>query len=205
MGVTYFKRYRMEIDLSALRDGRSCGSDWEREEIFSPQAVLAKPLPDNYFFVGWDPVLLDAHIDAKYRSFCFEIDAHVFPCLADREGCRRLMWEITHRDGFLPEATWLIAYRRIGRREAEYCGTVQGIRDKHGLGSVQNLGVTRDHRGRGLGTHLLAAALSGFVRHRLPRASLEVTAQNEGALRLYQRLGFRKTRTVYKAVEVAYA
>jgi len=38
----------------------------------------------------------------------------------------------------------------------------------------------------------------------LPRAFLEVTAENVGAIRLYQRLGFRNVRTVYKAVEVAY-
>jgi ribosomal protein S18 acetylase RimI-like enzyme len=201
MGVTYFKRYRMEIDLTAPR----AGDLWRSDGDYLPTALLANPLPDDYFFVAWDPVLLDAHIETKHRSFCFEIDAHVFPCLGDREGCRRLMWEITHRDGFLPEATWLIGYRPIGRREAIYCGTVQGLRDRHGIGSVQNLGVTPEHRGRGLGTRLLAAALAGFHRHRLARASLEVTAQNEGALRLYQRLGFRKTRTVYKAVEVAYA
>ena len=28
----------------------------------------------------------------------------------------------------------------------------------------------------------------------------EVTAQNEGAIRLYRRLGFRRRKTVYKAV-----
>jgi ribosomal protein S18 acetylase RimI-like enzyme len=199
MGVTYFKRFRMEIDLAAPTGGR-----W-REDWISRSLSGGQPLPENYFFLAWDPVLLAAHVDVKHRSFCLELDAHVFPCLAEREGCRRLMWEISHRDGFLPEATWLIAYRPPGRRDAEYCGTVQGIRDRHGWGSVQNLGVIPEHRGRGLGAQLLAAALNGFRQHRLPRASLEVTAQNEGALRLYQRLGFRKTRTVYKAVEVAYA
>jgi len=34
---------------------------------------------------------------------------------------------------------------------------------------------------------------------------LEVTAQNSGALRLYSRLGFKTVKTVYKAVELAYA
>jgi ribosomal protein S18 acetylase RimI-like enzyme len=31
-----------------------------------------------------------------------------------------------------------------------------------------------------------------------------VTASNIGAIKLYQRLGFARARTVYKAVEVAY-
>ena len=200
MGVTYFKRFRMEIDLAP-----PCGAE-EGEGRYDPAIILSlPPLPDNYFLVGWDPVLLDAHIDVKYRSFCFEIDANVFPCLGDRDGCRRLMGEISRREGFLPEATWLVGYRPSGRRQAEYCGTVQGLRDRHGLGAVQNLGIVPEHRGRGLGAHLLRAALDGFRRCELQRAFLEVTAQNECAVRLYQRLGFRKARTVYKAVEMAYA
>ncbi len=200
MGVTYFKRYRMEIDLSA-------------EDAGDPESAAAlgrsnlngyhDPLPEDYFLVAWDPVLLDAHVDVKYRSFCLEIDANVFPCLGARDGCFRLMWEISHRDNFVPESTWLMGYHPPGRRLVEYCGTVQGLRDRHGLGAVQNLGVTPEHRGRGLGAHLLQAALYGFCQHRLPRAFLEVTARNESALRLYERLGFRRTRIVYKAVDVA--
>ena len=35
------------------------------------------------------------------------------------------------------------------------------------------------------------------------RSILEVTAQNEGALRMYQRLGFRRRKTLYKAVNMS--
>ncbi len=199
MGVTYFKRFRMEIELPGPASGKGEISG----ALLRTSSLSA--LPEDYFLVAWDPVLLESHVDVKYRSFCLEIDANVFPCLGDREGCRRLMCEITSRDGFVPEATWLMGHRPLGSREVEYCGTVQGLCDRHGLGAVQNLGVTPHHRGRGLGAHLLLAALEGFQRRRLPRAFLEVTAQNEGALRLYERLGFRKARTVYKAVDVAYA
>jgi hypothetical protein len=52
---------------------------------------------------------------------------------------------------------------------------------------------------------MLLMALEGFRRAGLRRAFLEVTAQNEGAIKLYRRLGFWKARTVYKAVEVAYS
>ena len=45
---------------------------------------------------------------AKYLSFHSEIDANVFPCLGEYDGCVRLMQEISRKDGFLPEATWLV-------------------------------------------------------------------------------------------------
>jgi ribosomal protein S18 acetylase RimI-like enzyme len=70
---------------------------------------------------------------------------------------------------------------------------------------VQNLGLTSSHRGLGLGTILLTCALNGFLQHSLDRATLEVTAQNSGALRMYQRFGFQIIKTVYKAAEVAFA
>ena len=184
MGLTYFKRYRMELDL------------WGRKIQFPN-------LPEGYTARPWRDSLLEAHAEAKYQSFRIEIDANVFPCLGQLDGCRRLMREISSRDGFLGEATWLLESSRHG--EIQFCGTIQGVRDGKGFGAVQNLGITPAHRGRGLGTHLLFHALLGFKRAGLRRAFLEVTAQNEGAVRLYQRLGFRRVKTVYKAGEVAYA
>jgi ribosomal protein S18 acetylase RimI-like enzyme len=186
MGLTYFKRYRMEIDLT----GRQ---------------LLAPALPAGYRLLSWDDSLLEAHAETKFHSFRTEIDANVFPCLGDWAGCHRLMNEIRGKQGFLPSATWLIVYEAIVGGNREYCGTIQGLRDYAGLGAVQNLGVTPDHRGRQLGTCLLVKALEGFQKAGIRRAFLEVTAQNDGAIRLYQRLGFNKARTVYKAVEVAYS
>jgi ribosomal protein S18 acetylase RimI-like enzyme len=105
----------------------------------------------------------------------------------------------------LPGATWLAAFESRDRQGLEYCGTIQGIADHSGMGAIQNLGVTPEHRSIGLGSVLLLKALQGFKAAGLRRTFLEVTAQNEGAIRLYQRLGFVKARTVYKAVEVAYS
>ncbi len=174
MSLTYFKRFKMEIDL---RD-----------------APPVPPLPPGYEWLCWDDSLLGLHAEVKFHSFHDEIDAAVFPSLSSRNGCYYLMGEIRRRPGFIPEATWL-----VGCAEG-YCGTVQGIRERTGLGAIQNLGVVPLHRDRGLGTALLLQALHGFYRAGLSRAFLEVTAQNESAVRLYQRLGFRFRKTLYKAV-----
>lgn len=211
MGLTYFKRFRMEIDLTR--------ADW------SPP-----PLRAGYLLVPWDRQLLTAHAEAKYASFRSEVDANVFSCLGSYEGCLRLMHELAGRNGFLPAATWLIvrntlplgvtslAFDRHGkyrtldagpaggvrgklRGDWQVCGTIQGVAERD-WGAIQNLGIVPEHRGRGLGSCLMYRALAGFRQAGLRKGVLEVTAQNEGAVRLYRRLGFYKARTLYKAVEV---
>jgi ribosomal protein S18 acetylase RimI-like enzyme len=174
--VAYFKRFRMEVDLGEIPPVPS--------------------LPAGYHWLGWNEDRLDQHAEVKFRSFIDEIDAIVFTSLSSPEGCLNLMREIRHKPGFRPEATWLIA------QGDELCGTVQGVSQRSGVGAIQNLGVTALHRGRGLGVALLLRALHGFARAGLGRGLLEVTAQNDSAVRLYRRVGFRGKKTLYKAVDV---
>lgn len=177
----YFKRYRMETSL--------------RRPPY-PVAV-----PAGYRLLPWDESLLEAHAIAKCRSFQGELDATVFPCLGEEAGCRRLMGEISAKDGFVEEATWLAIYQHPSG-SIDYCGTVQGIRDEFGRGGIQNLGVTPEHRSQGLGGCLLYHALHGFRKLAVRSVHLEVTAKNTTAVSLYRNLGFRHTKTVYKSVEV---
>ena len=174
MNISYFKRFRMEVDLALLPP--------------------VPPLPAGYRWLPWCDAILEDHALVKVSCFQDEIDATVFASLGTLEGCRRLMKEIRGRSGYVPEATWLVAWGD------EPCGTVQGVTDRSMMGAVQNLGVTAPHRGKGIGTALMVQALCGFRRHGLGRAYLEVTATNDAALRLYRRLGFRCRKTVYKAV-----
>jgi len=183
MALTYFKRYRMEIGL--------LGRDLRRAVV-----------PGGYRLLPWDSTLLDAHAEVKFVSFRDEIDANLFPCFTDLAGCYRLMNEIVGKPGFLPEATWLAVFDGNDGGVVEYCGTVQGLRDRSGLGAVQNLGIVPAHRGRGLGSALLLRALRGFRQAGLTRVFLEVTAENRGAIRLYQRAGFSVVKTVFKTAEV---
>lgn len=170
----YFKRYRMEIDL-------------ERKAI-------PPPLPEGYAFVPWSPDAVIRHASVKYRCFRDELDSVIFPSLGDEDGCLRLMREIARRPGFLPGATWLIAGPRGD------CATIQGVINDGWVGAIQNVGVTPEERGRGLGRSLVARALAGFQEMGLTRVGLEVTAENLPAVLLYRGLGFRKVKTLYRAV-----
>ena len=115
------------------------------------------------------------------------------------------MQEIVRKPGFLPESTWLVVRSLGGGARPEYCGTVQGVRDRHGVGAIQNFGIAHEYRRCGLGTSLLLRSLAGFRSAGVRRVYLEVTAQNAAAIRLYRRVGFTRVRTVYKTVEAAYS
>src|ERR1700678_3902229 len=136
MAITYYKRFRMEVDLD--------------------RAHTASVLPLSFVWVPWDESLMEQHAEVKYRSFIGEVDAYVFPSLGDRYGCRRLMAEIRRKPGFLPGATWLIAC------SDGYVGTVQGVQDQGAIGAIQNVGVLPTYRGLGLGRSLVCRALEGF-------------------------------------------
>ena len=152
MSLTYFKRYRMEIDLT----GRQ---------------LVPPPLPAGYRLVPWDESLLEA------------TRRNEVPQLSG--GDRRQRVSLPGRLGRLPPSDardprqarvsfpgrpGSIAHDAEPAAAPEYCGTIQGIRDYAGLGAIQNLGVTPEHRGRQLGTCLLIQALEGFQRATLRRA-----------------------------------
>jgi GNAT superfamily N-acetyltransferase len=175
MAITYYKRFRMEVDLDGL----------------GPPPGLSPP----FSFVPWEESLIDQHAEVKFLSFRDELDALVFPCLGDRYGCQRLMREIRRKPGFLPGATWLIACPE------GFCATIQGVVDRGLVGSIQNVGVVPEYRGLGLGRALVRQSLGGFRQAGIQRVCLEVTAENASAVRMYRELGFRKAKTLYRAVD----
>lgn len=191
MGLVYYKRYRMEADLRSFSRLADKTPGWSQ-------------LPPDYRLLAWTPQRLEAHAETKYHSFRQEIDAVLFDCLATPTGCQQLMEEISLKPGFSPEATWLVEYSGVSHKP-EVCGAIQGVRATPRYGAIQNVGVTAQHRGRGLGRVLVTAALQGFLQCGLRRAYLEVTAENVPAVELYKRMGFRRVKTLYKAVKVAYA
>ena len=184
MQVSYFKRYRMQIDLQEFGN------------------VPLPTLPAGYQLHPWDQSLLEAHAHAKFLSFQNEIDCNVFPCLGNADGCERLMNEISSRSGFVPEATWLMTWTDPVTNRQQSVGTVQGLREQKDVGSIQNIGIIPSLRGNGLGSAIVHHALAGFAKVGVRFVTLEVTANNSRAYQLYERLGFRILKVVFKSAEV---
>ncbi|MBI1312553.1 GNAT family N-acetyltransferase [bacterium] len=173
------------------------------EFTFAERKLEAPVLPDGYCFVAWNPRDLDRHAAAKFHSFRDEFDSQVFPSLGSLDGCRRLMLEIASQRTFLPEATWLVGHGNSNGKPPHFvdCGTIQGIVSGRDSGSVQNVGVTPDSRGIGLGRALIVKALHGFREFGVKRVYLEATAENAPAVELYRSVGFRLVRTTYKHMQ----
>ncbi len=182
MSVLFCRRLRLEIDLS--------------------QRKLDEPLlPDGYRWMQWSPELLERHATVKFRCFQQEQDSRIFRSLRELSGCQHLMEYISQHEQFAPNATWLLVAQATLNREPIDCGTVQGIAAALDFGAIQNVGILAEHRGRGLGRALLQKSLCGFQESGLNHVSLEVTAANAAAIRLYVSLGFRLTKTLFREVD----
>ena len=127
--------------------------------------------------------LLWLHAEVHYHAFADCIDRKLFISFGDRAACWHLLRELRSARNFLPAASWLIGH------PGGCCATIQCAAEG-GAGSIQNLGVMPKFRGQGLGEALVLQALAAFKAAGLASAQLDVTAENEKALRLYERLGF---------------
>ncbi len=183
MPVRYFKRYRMEFDAKK-------------------QPIPEPALPPGFEFVQWEDRFVDTHAMVKADSFSGEIDATVFPCLSHFSGCQKLMREIARGKNFLPAATWLIRHPS-DIPTSRYCGTIQGMLRSNQLGAIQNIGISPNCRGLGLGRAILIQSLIGFAASGASRVYLDVTAANSQAVSLYHSLGFQILETSYLSVVVS--
>jgi ribosomal protein S18 acetylase RimI-like enzyme len=175
----YFKRFRMQFDLLS-------------QQIPQPNCS------SEIMFAEWDEKLLVMHGMCKWESFRREMDVNVFPCLGERDGCKRLMRDISQKDAFVPEATWLAIGKDTNPKNLVAVGTIQGLRTNATHGAIQNIGVIPSFRGKGIGRELIRRALQGFQSQGCRYVTLEVTVHNLGAIKLYESIGFQKSEIVFK-------
>lgn len=209
--VQYVKRLRMSIDFR------------ERPEAAAGPA----PLPTGFYWIPWHPSLTDVHGRVKYLSFRKGLDAVLFPTFTRFDACLNLMRTIASHPTFVSRGTWLIGRwkgdngefpltlacgdgsdekkkdvwpitSRSDEVNFEFCATIQGLRSTPEVCAIQNVAVRPEFRGLGLGRALLMKALEGFRGVGANKATLEATAQNHPAIRLYESAGFRVYQTVYK-------
>jgi ribosomal protein S18 acetylase RimI-like enzyme len=86
-------------------------------------------------------------------------------------------------------AAWSIASILVAEMDGEIVGLLHLERSRHGFAEVA-MAVAGDHRGRGIGSALLTAAIDTARAEGIHKLSLMVFAHNEAAIGLYRKLGF---------------
>jgi ribosomal protein S18 acetylase RimI-like enzyme len=129
-------------------------------------------------------------VAAAYRG---HIDSEINDQYRSPAGARRFLSNIVEFPGcgvFFPAASFSAFDVSTGR----LCGLSLASRVANDAGHVTQLCVAPEQRNAGLGGDLLRQSLRAFAEHGCRSASLTVTAANEGALRLYERMGFLRRR-----------
>ncbi|KAI9280029.1 putative acyltransfersase [Sporodiniella umbellata] len=83
----------------------------------------------------------------------------------------------------------------------EYVGTIVCKVDKHRdrlRGYIAMLAVSKTHRKRSIGSNLVKIAIKAMKAIEADEVILETEYTNQGALELYQRLGFIKDKRLYR-------
>lgn len=79
----------------------------------------------------------------------------------------------------------------VAEREGHIIG-VCGLVESYGEAEIYNVSVDSNYRRRGVGTLLMRELLAEGSRKGISAYTLEVRAGNEGAIYLYEKLGFMK-------------
>lgn len=122
---------------------------------------------------------IDSEINDQYRSLA---------------GARRFLLNIVQYPGcgrFHAPGSWLARLPETG----EMCGLCLSSLVAPDVGHITQICTTPAVRGMGVGYELLRRSLKGLALRGCRKVSLTVTAANEEAIRLYERIGFHTTRT----------
>ena len=115
------------------------------------------------------------------------------------------------RDPYLPPGAFTNLYREWMRKSLSrtmadqvlahrtgsvYTGFVT-LRRRETHASIELIAVAEGHRGRGIGAHLIHAALHDAARAAYDKVRVVTQASNEGACRAYEKYGFVPVRREY--------
>jgi ribosomal protein S18 acetylase RimI-like enzyme len=170
-----FKRQYMELDLgrgavlpASLKASQVLVDNWTERRQDEAAALIAEAYRGH----------VDSEINDQYRS---------------PGGARRFLLNIVQYPGcgsFFQPASFVAldpATRRL-------CGLTLSSLVHADVGHITQICVSSSVKGQGVGYELMRHSLDSLEKHACRKASLTVTSTNTDAIRLYDRLGFRRSR-----------
>jgi ribosomal protein S18 acetylase RimI-like enzyme len=183
-----YRRRFMALSLPEWRHHASSGSG------FSDPTQRAAISLDEFRITPCDKKYAPEAAELLFGAYHNHVDAAINDQYSSLAGATRLLDNILHYQGcgeFLAQVS-KVAIHRITRKLAGVL-TVTAVRSD--TAHIPQIAMARTLQGIGLGTALLESAFNDLVRAGYQRVSLTVTDANAGALRFYERLGFKTFRT----------
>ncbi len=147
----------------------------------------------EFLVVPWERRYDREAAEILYETYRQHVDAEINDQYSSIAGTTRLIENIVHHQGcgeFLPRAS------RVALHAASQCVAgllaITALRPR--TAHIPQIAVARPFQDRGVGTLLMAAAFNELVARDYNEISLTVTDGNQGAVRLYERLGFETFR-----------
>ena len=149
--------------------------------------------PSGIAFEHWSEQQMEPAAQLIARAYRGHVDSDINDQYRSPLGARRFLHNIVQYPGcgafYRPAA--MIA---IDLKTRELCGISLTSLVKPTVGHVTQICVTPERRGLGIGSELLWRSIRSLCEAGCDAVSLTVTAANTGAVRLYERIGFRTIR-----------
>jgi ribosomal protein S18 acetylase RimI-like enzyme len=168
----------------------------EDPAVDAPSAAGSPPasLPPDFVMVPWENQHDREAAQLLYLSYRGHVDAEINDQYTSPEGSARLVDTILHHRGcgeHLPRASQVAVHRPSGKLAAVLAITSVRPSTAH----IPQVAVAREFQGLGLGSAMMQHCFRSLARRGYREISLTVTDSNAGAVRLYERLGFRTLST----------
>ena len=142
---------------------------------------------------GWSERKQDEAASLIATAYQGHIDSEINDQYRSPAGARRFLLNIIQYPGcgsFFQPASFVAVEPQTGRM----CGLCLASLVQADVGHITQVCVSKSVRGTSLGYELIRRSLESLANHGCRKVSLTVTASNTGAIQLYERMGFRKTR-----------
>lgn len=155
---------------------------------------LERALPAGLRLDRWQDRFLEPCADVVRLAYAGHVDAEINDQYRSREGASKFLKNII----VLPGCGQFEVSASFVARDVmndKIAGIVLTSIVAKGVGHTTQLCVLPEYRGRGLGELLMQTSFAALARMRGTELSLTVTSQNQGAVKLYERLGFKTLKT----------
>ncbi|HSR70002.1 MAG TPA: GNAT family N-acetyltransferase [Acidobacteriota bacterium] len=151
--------------------------------------------PNGFRVEKWQRRYFEAAARTVQDSYRSSPDFELCYDYQSLQGCSRFLRNLIDNPGcgtFQPSTTLLAM-----DAEGEVCGVLVTSLISPRTGMIPQISISRRWQGRGVGTHLLRRYFAVARRQGLRRITLSVSAANEGAHRLYRRMGFELKKSFH--------